>query len=183
MATLAIMVLALAAQDPVQDNTAFAFAHTEHGAMAWNIGRLKRIEGRNAFSIGRLSYFIKIDASSGRPFPFVFENVEIDCDSRRYTSKFRVFFEPRKDTDHREKMYLAANDSDERSDSIRLETAEYSVYSSACLNEAVTGYHIVRMPTVAAMAYLPMFSRNPAGSEVSAGEEIPARPTEGGNLP
>lgn len=173
------MVLALVVQDPAQHGTSFAFAHTEHGAIAWNIGRLEPLKGRNAFNLARIHYFSELNAEAGRPFPFMIESVDIDCENSRYTSKARVFLEPREDSERRESLYLAANESEERSAAIRVGTAEYSVYQSACLNEEVHGYFIVQMATMDALAELARFSQtHPIGADVLPGEEVPAPVTE-----
>jgi hypothetical protein len=179
VAAFGLLVLALAVQDPAQSETSFAFAHTGDGAIAWNIGRLERLEGRNAFNLARLHYFTEVDVGAGRPSPFMIESVDIDCDGRRYTSKFRVWLEPRQDSEHRESLYLAANDTEERTAPIRVGTAEYSVFQSACLNEEVQGYFIVRMTTMDALAELVRFSENhPVEGDVLPGEEVPASPAE-----
>jgi len=171
------MSLALLAQDPAQLETSFAFAHIEHGAMAWNIGRLKRLEGRNAFNLSRIHYFSELDAAAGRPFPFVIESIDVDCESRRYTSKFRAYFESRANPEDGERLYLAANERDERSAAISVGTAEYSVYQSACLNEEVHGYFIAQMTTMDALAELKRFSENhPVGADVLPGEDVPVPP-------
>ncbi|MGV8928957.1 MAG: hypothetical protein ACOH1E_04360 [Brevundimonas sp.] len=175
-------MLALAAQvpapAPAQSGTTYAFAHTEHGAMAWNIGRLERLEGRNAFNLARLHYFGALDAAAGRPFPFVIESIDIDCDSRRYTSKFRMFLKRGEDSEDQESLFLAANEPDEKSAAVRTGTEEYSVYQSACLHEDVQGYFIVQMPTVVdALTELVRFSQNhPVGADVVAGQDAPAPP-------
>lgn len=174
MAVFGLVALALAAQDPAQGETSFAFAHTDYGAMAWNIGRLERLEGRNAFNLARLHYFSELDAAAGQPFPFLMESIDIDCDSRRYTSKFRMYLEPREDSEHRKSLYLAANESEEKSAAIRVGSPEYSVYQSACLDEEVQGYFIVERTTMDALAELVTFSQNHlAGADVLPGGEVP----------
>lgn len=168
------MALSIAAQGQADRVTAFAMAHTEYGALSWNIGRLQPVEGRNAFNLARMNYFNVLDAAAGRPYPFVAESIDIDCDTRRYTSKLRVFFEPRGSADRPDRLYIAASENDERTQDIRVGTPEYSVYQSACLREQVTGYHIVEMTTGQAMGELIRFSREaPVGADVAPGEVAP----------
>jgi hypothetical protein len=180
VAVFALMALSMAVQDQADRVTSFAMAHTEYGAFSWNIGRLKRIEGRNAFNIARMHHFTDLDAAAGRPYPFVVESIDIDCDTRRYTSNFRVFFEPRENDDHPERLYVAGSQDDVRTEDIQTGTPEYSVYQSACLREQVTGYHIVEMTTAQAMVELIRFSQDdPIGPDVSPGAVAdPAPPAD-----
>lgn len=179
MGAFGLLALALAIQDPGERATSFAFAHTEHGAMAWNIGAMERLEGRNAVNLPRFHYFAELDAPAGRPYPFVIESVDIDCDSRRYTSNFRLFLEPGQEAGQRESLYLAENDPEEKSAPIRVGTAEYSVFQAACLNEDVEGYFIARMTTTEALVELVRFSEDhPVSGDVLPGEEVPSSPAE-----